>query len=229
VGHTAEAALRHSPQRKGERGNAGQNMKYNPDIHHHRSIRLKGYDYTRAGLYFITICAQNRLCLFGKIKKGKMVLNDAGIMINVVWHEMPDHYKGININAFQIMPNHTHSIIQIINDNDHDHVGAGPCACPDINESYATTGKPREIGQPRGVAPTLSLSDIVHRFKTLTTKRYTDGVKHYNWRRFDKKLWQCEKYHLFKRLHFLLSHLVNRLSFSSFFFTSTHLPVQSYF
>ena len=60
-------------------------MKYNPAIHHRRSIRLQGYDYSRAGAYFITICVQNRKCLFGNIANGNMRLNDAGKMIQTVW------------------------------------------------------------------------------------------------------------------------------------------------
>jgi len=56
-------------------------MKYNPDIHHRRYIRLKGYYYTQDGVYFVTICTDNRECLFGKIVNGAMVLNDAGKMV----------------------------------------------------------------------------------------------------------------------------------------------------
>ena len=56
-------------------------MPYNPNIHNRRSIRLKGYDYSQAGLYFITICVQNRKCLFGDVIAGKMILNDAGRMV----------------------------------------------------------------------------------------------------------------------------------------------------
>lgn len=52
--------------------------KYNPAIHDRRSIRLKGYDYSRAGLYFITICIQDKKCLFGNIENGEMILNDFG-------------------------------------------------------------------------------------------------------------------------------------------------------
>ena len=188
-------------------------MKNNVDIHHRRSIRLKGYDYSQAGLYFITICTQNRLCLFGKIKNGKMILTDAGTMIQTLWHEIPVYYRGFNIHEFVVMPNHIHGIIQII--SHPQPVGAGPCACP-INEWQQTTGQPRGVaptwqyrktGQPRGVAPTMSLSrtgqyhksvmslsDIVHRFKTLTTKRYTDGVKNNGWQPFNKKLWQRNYY-----------------------------------
>ncbi len=142
-----------------------------------RSIRLWGYDYSQAGAYFVTICTQKRACLFGDIIDGNMVLNDAGRMVDIVWNEIPKYYAGIDIDAFQIMPNHIHGIIVIV-------VGAGPCACPDT-------------GQPQGVAPTtagLSLPDVVHRFKTLTTKRYADGVKQHNWPRFPGKLWQRNYY-----------------------------------
>ena len=53
-------------------------MKYNPNIHHRRSIRLKNHNYSQAGMYFITIGTQNRFHLFGKIVNGKMVLDNAG-------------------------------------------------------------------------------------------------------------------------------------------------------
>ena len=60
-------------------------MKYNPDIHHRRSVRLKGYDYSQAGAYFITVCVHNRECIFGKIENGKMLLNDFGIIVDGEW------------------------------------------------------------------------------------------------------------------------------------------------
>jgi hypothetical protein len=56
-------------------------MKYNPNIHHRHSIRLKGYDYSQSGAYFVTIVAQGRVSLFGHIENGEMILNDAGEMI----------------------------------------------------------------------------------------------------------------------------------------------------
>jgi putative transposase len=68
-------------------------MKFNPEIHHRRSIRLQGYDYSRAGLYFITICTQARKCLFGVIKDGKVVLNDAGKIANDCWLKIPEHFQ----------------------------------------------------------------------------------------------------------------------------------------
>ena len=56
-------------------------MKYNPEIHHRQSIRLKGYDYSQNEAYFVTICTQNRECLFGEIDKDEMVLNKYGIIL----------------------------------------------------------------------------------------------------------------------------------------------------
>ena len=67
-------------------------MTFNLNIHHRRSIRLKGYDYSQAGAYFITICTKNRECMFGDIVDEKMVLNHAGNMIQTVWDEIPFHY-----------------------------------------------------------------------------------------------------------------------------------------
>jgi len=79
-----------------------------------RSIRLKGYDYSREGAYFVTICGQNRKCLFGEIVNGKMVLNDAGRMVESVWNEIPKYYPGIDIDVCQIMPDHIHGIVVIV-------------------------------------------------------------------------------------------------------------------
>jgi REP element-mobilizing transposase RayT len=156
--------------------------RFNPNLHQRHSIRLRGYDYSKEGAYFITICTQNRECLFGEIVDGRMVLNEAGRMIQSVWDELPQHYPGVDIDAFMVMPNHIHGIIFL-------NVGAGPRACPESG-SYANPTN----GQPQGVAPTISLPDIVHHFKTLTTTRYRHGVTHNNWASFPGKLWQRNYY-----------------------------------
>ncbi len=67
-------------------------MSYNPDIHHRRSIRLRNFDYSSAGAYFVTICAQERECLFGEITDGVMTVNDAGRMVESVWTGLPDRF-----------------------------------------------------------------------------------------------------------------------------------------
>jgi len=108
-----------------------------------------------------------------------MILNDAGKMIQTAWDEIPSHYIGIEIDAFIIMPNHIHGIIII--------VGAGPRACP-------TQEKLAQNGQAQRPAPTLSLPEVIHRFKTIITKLYADGVKGKGWPRFPGKLLQRNYY-----------------------------------
>jgi len=86
-------------------------MKYNPDIHHRRSIRLRDYDYSQAGAYFITICAHNRECLFGEIADGAMRLNAAGEIAMQCWQEIPLHFPHSALDEWVIMPNHLHGIV----------------------------------------------------------------------------------------------------------------------
>ena len=89
------------------------NNRYNSKIHNRRSIRLRGYDYSRAGLYFITICTQNRLHLFGEINDGIMALNDAGKMVEQIWNKIPNNFNHTRLHEWVIMPNHIHGIIEI--------------------------------------------------------------------------------------------------------------------
>jgi putative transposase len=149
-------------------------MRFDPKKHHRRSIRLKDYDYSQSGAYFVTVVTQARISLFGNVNDGQLELNDAGQMVQTCWREISEHYPGVETDVFIVMPNHVHGIIFL--------VGAGPCACPS------------EVGQPRGVAPTLSLPDIVQRFKSLTTKRYTEGVRKLQWSSFPARLWQRNYY-----------------------------------
>lgn len=82
-------------------------MKYNPDIHHRRSIRLKGY----ASAYFVTIVTHQRQCLFGEIVNGKIKLNDGGKIAEQCWNDIPKHFPNTIMDEFVIMPNHIHVII----------------------------------------------------------------------------------------------------------------------
>lgn len=86
-------------------------MGYDPDRHHRRSIRLKGYDYAQAGAYFVTICVHQRRSLLGQIINGSLQPSPAGVMVQQVWDEMPQHYAGVELDAFTLMPNHIHGII----------------------------------------------------------------------------------------------------------------------
>ncbi|QIY82963.1 hypothetical protein HER18_05145 [Chryseobacterium sp. NEB161] len=87
--------------------------KYNPQKHHRRSIRLQGYDYSQEGLYFITICCQDRTHLFGEIVDGKMILNSYGEIAQKEWQNTSAIRDNVILHEFVVMPNHFHSIIEI--------------------------------------------------------------------------------------------------------------------
>ncbi|KAA6314045.1 hypothetical protein EZS27_035280 [termite gut metagenome] len=103
-------------------------LKYNPQIYHRRSIRLKGYDYSQQGAYFVTICCQDKNCLFGDVVNAKLVLNDAGKMIERWYLELLNKYPDIECDAYVVMPNHFHAII--MNTGFPSIVGADLCVCP---------------------------------------------------------------------------------------------------
>ena len=168
-------------------------MRFHPERHHRRSIRLKGYDYRQAGAYFVTICTQDRAFLFGQVVHDEMRLNDAGKMVYDVWNDLPAFYPGVQTDAFIVMPNHIHGIIILVGVGPRAYPGSDPRAYPDSGPR-ACPGQPQELGQPQGVAPTLGLPDVVHRFKTMTTKRYADGVKRLGWEPFRGRLWQRNYY-----------------------------------
>lgn len=86
---------------------------YNPNIHHRRSIRLQGYDYSQAGLYFITICCRDRIHHSGNVVKGEMILNENGRVAYDEWMKTPEIRTNVELGEFIIMPNHMHGIILI--------------------------------------------------------------------------------------------------------------------
>lgn len=172
---------------------------YNPIKHHRHSIRLKGYDYSQAGLYFITICVQNRECLFGEIvgaslvgaqnPDAKMILNDAGKMVQAEWLKLPERFTNIELHEYIVMPNHFHAILEI--------VGATLVVAQNIagNQNIVVAqnenGECNIQGQPQGIAPTdKTVGEMVGAFESITTVKYIRGVKNNNWHTFDKKLWQ---------------------------------------
>ena len=170
-------------------------MKYDPDRNHRRSIRLKGYDYSQVGAYFVTICTQNR----------ELLLDDIGIrlMIQKWWHALPEKFPDVRTDQFVIMPNHIHGIIFIVsvgadhrvcpNEGNHTglplqhranaHVGADQRVCP--NEG-------NHIGLPLQTRPTMGR--IVQWFKTMTTNDYIKAVRMNNVEPFPGKLWQRNYY-----------------------------------
>ncbi len=94
-------------------------------MHNRKTIRLKEYDYSQNGAYYVTMCTQNERCMFGTIKNGKIVLNDAGRAVENNWQELPQRFLNIKLDEFIVMPNHLHGIIHIVGGNVIHGVGAG--------------------------------------------------------------------------------------------------------
>lgn len=159
--------------------------KYNPNIHHRKSIRLKEYNYSQAGLYFITICCQNRICRFGNVVDGKMMLNEFGIVAYNEWVKLSERFSNFELDVFQIMPNHMHGIILL---NDISVAGFTPAQ----NDLYTQNDvKPNDNNRTTArVAPTVS--NIVGAYKSLVANGCLDIFKSQN--ETIGKLWQRNYY-----------------------------------
>ena len=120
-----------------------RSMRYDPRLHRRRSIRLKDYDYSLPGDYFLTICTDRKRYLFGSVVEGRMHLNAAGTMVAEVLQNIPKRHGEVELDVFVLMPNHLHGIIRIL----------APAVPAD-----------------RSVRP--SLTEIVRRFKPITTGMY---------------------------------------------------------
>ncbi|MGD9930755.1 MAG: transposase [Mangrovibacterium sp.] len=152
----------------------------NHNFRNRKSIRLKGYDYSKAGLYFITLCAQNRECLFGNIDDNEMILNDAGRMVEKWYVELENKYPNIRCHEMVVMPNHFHCIVEITDTR----------VIPDAHAGAPLRGRPENQYGPDNKKYNPTIGHIMDWFKTMTTNEYIRGVKTEGWKRFDQKLWQ---------------------------------------
>src|SRR5262245_6084141 len=87
--------------------------RYNPDVHHRRSIRLPGYDYSRDGAYFVTICVRGRECILGEMIQGQVDLSVCGHVVAQCWEWLAQRYMDVELDEWVIMPNHLHGIVVI--------------------------------------------------------------------------------------------------------------------
>jgi REP-associated tyrosine transposase len=101
------------------------NMKFDPQKHRRRSIRLHGYDYSSPAAYFITICTDNRQVLFGEVVGGQMRRNSYGEIVQEEWFRSATIRKEISLDAWIVMPNHVHGIVTIIGAHGHAPVARG--------------------------------------------------------------------------------------------------------
>jgi len=90
--------------------------------HHRHSVRLKGYDYSQSGAYFITICTNGRQCVLGEFWEGTIILNENGRIVNNERLKTSEIRQNVTLDEYIIMPNHIHGIINIVETNNN--VGA---------------------------------------------------------------------------------------------------------
>jgi len=144
-------------------------MGYDPEIHHRRSIRLRGWDYARPGCYFITVCVEGKEHRLGEVVEGEMIRSTVGEMVDLVWKHIPRKFEGVELDDDVIMPNHFHAIVRI-------------------------TGAEPHVGANRRTHSGVSLHRIVQWFKMQTTNEYIGGVRESNWAPFRGRLWQRNYY-----------------------------------
>jgi putative transposase len=193
-------------------------MSYNPKIHHRRSIRLKGYDYSQTGLYFITFCCQDRACLFGNVINGKMILNAAGKIADTCWLEIPDHFPQIVLHKHVIMPNHVHGIIEIVGEKRGSchgrHVGAKNISPPHISHPIippliippsiipSTIISPQRPPRFLPKSPSQTIGSFVRGYKIGVTKWMRQNTSVYDvWQRdyYERIIWNDHAYQLISR------------------------------
>jgi len=145
-------------------------MGYDPAVHHRRSIRLDIYDYRTPGLYFVTICTQDRALIFGDIVNQLSVLNAAGLMVTSWWKRLPEKFPGVLLEEFVLMPNHFHALL-------------GLTRFPEAGRSGKAARPLRKVEPP-------PLSQVVRWFKAVTTRAYFRGVHRVGWPAMRDRLWQ---------------------------------------
>ncbi|MBD2168299.1 transposase [Calothrix membranacea FACHB-236] len=152
-------------------------MPYDPQKHHRRSIRLKGYNYTQPSAYFITICTKARQCLFGNVVNGEMQLNYLGYIAFNYWQTIPEHFPHIELDAFVVMPNHLHGIL-IITENP---VGARQCLALNQHPNHKTEKSCKPV---RG-----SISTVIGSYKSVVSKSIN-----IIWQTHGQSIWQRNFY-----------------------------------
>lgn len=133
-------------------------MKFDPKVHHRRSIRLKGYDYSQAGAYFVTIVVWQREMLFGEIVNGEMDLNRYGQIVLNAWMDLPNHYRHAELGTFVIMSNHVHGIIVLTDCR-------GGTFLPDESRTGMDSVPISQTRPYNPIKPRHGLSEIVRVFK----------------------------------------------------------------
>jgi REP element-mobilizing transposase RayT len=153
-------------------------VKYDPERHHRRSIRLRGYDYSETGAYFVTICSFQRECLFGRVVDAEVELSQFGEVAASCWSAIPQHFSHVELDCFVVMPNHVHGIVVVT-----ENLGGTAMPCPYGRSLQGDSGgRMRKFGD----AISGSLPTIVGSFKSAVTQKINilrNSPRHPVWQR----------------------------------------------
>ncbi len=163
-----------------------------------RSMRLRNYDYSNPGHYFVTLCTNKRYRFFGYIYRKRLFLNSPGRMIGDIWLSLSGRFPDIRMDEFIVMPNHFHGIIEIHHRAQTNPANPGNLQgrilhSPDYDHGRLRDHYNRTPYHPDGTQSG-SLGRVIQAFSSLTTNAYINGVKDKNWRSFNRRLWQ-RNYH----------------------------------
>ncbi|HSE39338.1 MAG TPA: transposase [Acidobacteriota bacterium] len=134
-------------------------------MRYRKRLRSPLHDYKKSGAYFVTICSNDGLELFGSVKN-KLILNDAGVMVERVWQQMPNRFSNISLDCYVVMPNHFHAIVAL--------------GMELINGEW--------LRLDEKLNP--SISEVIAAFKSITTLEYSESVHEKGWQPFRRRLWQ---------------------------------------
>jgi REP element-mobilizing transposase RayT len=141
------------------------NIKYDPQIHRRDSIRLKKYDYSQEGAYFVTICTKEKECIFGNIKDEVVRLSELGKIVKKEWENIPTRFPKVELDEFIIMPNHIHGIIII------SEVGATLAVA-----HFMARDARHNFTKKVGASPTPTIGYIVGSFKSICVNRWLNYI-----------------------------------------------------
>lgn len=162
VAHRMRGQAQGPPQREITITGMKTESKQDNPLPKRKHLRLQEYDYAQEGAYFVTVCTNGKVCLFGDIVDGKMVLNDAGLMVEKCWNAIPEHFPHVGLDYYVVMPNHVHGIL---------FIGDAPGMVGAKNFSPVRLLKNRNNNQdqrPSGTSKTIG--SIVRGFKIGVTK-----------------------------------------------------------
>ncbi len=141
------------------------------------SVRLRGWDYSATGWYFVTVCTKRHIPFFGKVIEGRVELSKFGKMVSQMWIEIPNHHLGVSLDEFVIMPNHIHGVIILAPEKQGDSKSKSVETLHATSLQSCKDEKMAKISPRRG-----SLAVIIRSYKSAVTRwAHQNGMDHFAW------------------------------------------------